>query len=93
VSAPSGGAIVQLSSPTLGTITWPADTVQMAPGDTRMSNVFGGGHRAVLTYVSGPPQTSPSGTIRTTGGASIFLHQLNVSAVAQIRFRVDFITA
>lgn len=93
VPAASGGVIVAFSSPTLGSITWPTAFVQMAPGETYLSNVFGGGHRAILTYVSGPAQTSASGTIRAEGGANIGLHRLNVSAVAPIRFRLDFINA
>lgn len=90
--AASGGVIVQFTS-TLGGITWPTNLTNMAPGDQRNSNPFGGGHRAVLTYVSGPPQSSASGTIRMEGGTSIGLHRLNVSNVAAIRFRLDFINA
>lgn len=90
---PSGGVIVQFTSPALGAITWPSNGINMEVGEQRTSNVFGGGHRAILTYVSGPPQNSPAGTVRMEGGSNIGLHRLNVSAVAPIRFRLDFITA
>ncbi|MFD9903920.1 hypothetical protein [Streptomyces sp. NPDC059063] len=94
VPAASGGVFFQFSSPTLAPsgITWPVNPVQMAPGETWLSNVFGGGHRAILTYVSGPSQNSSAGTIRAEGGVNLGVHRLAVSTVAQIRFRLDFVT-
>lgn len=89
----TGGAIVQFSATSLGgSITWPTSAFQMAVGETLTSNLLPGGRRAVLTYVSGPAQSSPSGTIQPTGGASLFLHRFTTDNTTQpIRFRIDFI--
>lgn len=87
----SGGVIIAFLSPTLGNITWPTNLVNMNVGESRTSDLFGGGRRAVLTYVSGPPAT-PSGTIRMEGGTSIGLHRLSTTNEAPIRFRLDFFT-
>ncbi|WP_030672465.1 hypothetical protein [Streptomyces sp. NRRL B-1347] len=92
VGAQSGGVFMQFSSPTFGTITWPTNNTDMAVGDVRVSNAFGGGHRAVLTYLSGPAAGSAAGTIRMTGGANLGVHFGNVSNAAPIRFRLDFQT-
>lgn len=91
----SGGVFVQLSSPSLAPagITWPTNNQDMAVGTSRMSNPFGGGRRAILTYLSGPAAGSASGTIRMTGGINLGLHFGNVSAAAPIRFRLDFVNA
>lgn len=91
----SGGVFVQFSSPSLAPtgITWPTNFTMMYVGEQRLSNVFGGGHRAVLTYVSGPPQTDPAGTIRMEGGVNIGIHRTATNNVAGIRFRLDFISA
>lgn len=89
----SGGVFVQFSSPSLGNITWPANNTDMAVGTSRMSNPFGGGRRAVLTYLSGPAAGSASGTIRMPGGINVSVHPANVSNQAPIRFRLDFVTA
>lgn len=90
--ASSGGVFMQFSSPSLGPITWPTNNTDMAVGDIRASNPFGGGHRALLTYLSGPAAGSPSGTIRMPGGVNLGLHFGNVSNAAPIRFRLDFQT-
>lgn len=90
----ASGAVHIAFTPTPGgTITWPASAFQMEPGDTVMSNAIPGGRRAILTYVSGPAGSSPSGSIQLPGGSVIRLHGLNVSVAAPIRFRLDFITA
>lgn len=90
----SGGVFMQFSSPSLAPagITWPTNNTDMAVGDVRASNPFGGGHRAVLTYLSGPAAGSASGTIRMPGGINVFVHPANVSAAAPIRFRLDLQT-
>lgn len=89
----SGGVNVVFSSPTLGTITWQANGTAMTVGEQRTSNVFGGGRKAVLTYVSGPPP-SPSLTIRMAGGATLSLHAGTTdNTTPAIRFRLDIITA
>lgn len=88
----SGAVVIQFSSLSLGAITWPTNNTMMEPGDVRISNPFGGGHRAVLTYVSGPAGNSPSGSIRMEGGSNLGIHRGNVSAAAPIRFRLDFVT-
>lgn len=89
----SGAVFVAFTTTPGGTITWPASAFQMEVGETVMSNLIPGGRRAILTYVSGPAQSSPSGTIQLPGGSSIRLHGLNVSVAPPIRFRLDFITA
>jgi hypothetical protein len=90
----SGGVQVQFSSPTLGSITWPTNNTNMAPGEQRTSNVFGGGRRAVLTYLSGPPATDPVQTIRMAGGATLSIHLGGTNnTTPAIRWRLDFITA
>jgi len=88
----SGGVVVNFTVPE-GLITWPTSAFQMDVGETVMSNTIPGGHHAILTYVSGPPMASPSGTVQTAGGANISLHPLTTNIVAPIRFRLDFITA
>lgn len=86
----SGGALVSFSSATYGgLITWPTNLAQMAPGQVRVSNPSGLGHYATLTYVSGPPAASPSGTIRMEGAQTLGLHRTATSIVAPIRFRLD----
>lgn len=90
----SGGVNVSFSSPTLGSITWPVNGTSMAPGEQRTSNVFGGGRRAVLTYLSGPLSTAPSQTIRMLGGATLGIHLGTTdNTTPPIRFRLDFIAA
>lgn len=90
----SGGVQVQFSSPTLGVITWPTNGTSMEPGEQRTSNIFGGGRRAVLTYISGPVAAAPSQTIRMLGGATLGIHLGTTdNTTPAIRFRLDFITA
>lgn len=91
----SGGAIVQFSAVSLGgAITWPTSAFQMEVGETLTSNLIPGGRRAILTYLSGPPQNSTSGTIQPTGGASLFLHRFTTDNThPPIRFRIDFVNA
>lgn len=90
----SGGVNIAFSSPTLGSITWPTNTASMAVGEQRTSNTFGGGRRAVLTYLSGPAANAPSQTIRMTGGATLGIHLGTTdNTTPAIRFRLDFIAA
>lgn len=90
----SGGVNIFFSSPTLGAITWPTNNTDMAIGSSRTSNVFGGGRRAVLTYLSGPAAGSPSQTIRMTGGSTLGVHLGTTdNTTPAIRFRLDFIAA
>lgn len=90
----SGGVQVLFSSPTLGSITWPTDNTDMAVGSSRTSNVFGGGRRAVLTYLSGPAAGSPSQTIRMQGGATLGIHfGTTDNTTPAIRFQLAFIAA
>lgn len=91
--AGSGAVILSFTTTPGGLITWPTSAFQLGVGEQVMSNVIPGGRRAILTYVSGPPQSSASGTVQTAGGATIRLHGNNISSVAPIRFRVDFVTA
>lgn len=87
----SGGVLVQFSSAIFGgALTWATNLTNMAVGERRVSNIMPNGEYAVLTYLSGPPQASPSGTIRMEGGAVIGLHRLNTSIVAPIRFNLAF---
>jgi hypothetical protein len=90
----SGGVNISFASPTLGSITWPTNGTSMAPGEQRTSNVFGGGRRAVLTYISGPPSSAASQTIRMLGGATLGVHLGTTdNTTPPIRFRLDFIAA
>lgn len=90
---PSGAVFVSFTAAGFPTITWPANLTGMDVGEQRLSNVFGGGHRARLTYVSGPPQSASSGTVRTNGGSTIAVHFNNVSAQPPIRFRLELLNA
>jgi hypothetical protein len=88
----SGGVNVFFSS-SLGTITWPTNNASMAVGEQRVSNVFSGNRRAVITYLSGPASTAPSQTIRMTGGSTLGIHLGTTdNTTPPIRFRLDFIT-
>jgi hypothetical protein len=90
----SGGVQVQFSSPTLGAITWPTNGTGMEPGEQRTSNIFGGGRRAVLTYISGPAAGAPSQSIRMLGGATLGIHLGTTdNTTPATRFRLDFIAA
>jgi hypothetical protein len=90
----SGGVNISFSSPTLGSITWPTNATDMAVGSSRTSNIFGGGRRAVLTYISGPPAGSPSQTIRMNGGATLGIHLGTTdNTTPAIRFQISFIAA
>lgn len=88
---PSGAVFVSFTPSGFPTITWPTNFSNMVVGEQRLSNVFGGGHRARLTYLSGPPHTASSGTIRMNGGSTLAVHPLNVSAQLPIRFRLDLL--
>lgn len=92
-SVAGSGAVLSTFTVPGHTITWPVSAFQMAPGETVMSNVIPGGRRAILTYVSGPAQNSASGTIQISSATQIRIHGLNISSVAPIRFRIDFVTA
>ena len=88
---PSGAVFVSFTASGFPAITWPTNLVGMDVGEQRLSNVFGGGHRARLTYVSGPPQSASSGTIRMNGGSTLAVHFNNVSVQPPIRFRLDLL--
>lgn len=88
---PSGAVFISFTAVGFPTITWPTNLANMQIGEQRLSNVFGGGRRARLTYLSGPPHTATSGTIRMNGGSTLAVHPLNVSAQLPIRFRLDLI--
>lgn len=88
---PSGGVFISFTVAGFPTITWPTNLSNMVVGEQRLSNVFGGGHRARLTYLSGPPHTDPSGTIRMSGGSALGVHILTVSTVPPIHFRLDLL--
>lgn len=89
----SGGVLMSFASASLGTITWPVSAFQMGVGDTLTSNQLPGGRRAVLTYLSGPAQSSASGTIQPSSATQLFLHRFTTDNTTQpIRFRIDFVT-
>lgn len=90
---PSGAVFISFTPSGFPTITWPTNFANMAVGEQRLSNVFGGGHRARLTYVSGPPPSATSGTIRMNGGSTLAVHPLNVSAQLPIRFRLELLNS
>ncbi|WP_030236777.1 hypothetical protein [Streptomyces sp. NRRL S-350] len=90
---PSGAAFISFTASGSPAITWPTNLTGMDIGEQRLSNVFGGGHRARLTYVSGPPQSASSGTVRMNGGSTIALHFNNVSVQPPIRFRLELLNA
>lgn len=90
---PSGAVFMVFSTTPGGVISWPVSSFDMNPGDTLTSNLIPGGHRAVLTYLSGPLATSPSRSIQSIGSNTLRIHGGNVSAAAPIRFRIDFINA
>lgn len=88
---PSGAVFISFTVTGFPTITWPTNFSNMSVGDSRLSNVFGGGRRARLTYLSGPPPSATSGSIRMNGGSTIAVHPLNVSAQLPIRFRLELL--
>lgn len=88
---PSGAVFIAFTVTGFPTITWATNFSNMSVGDSRLSNTFGAGRRARLTYLSGPPPTASSGTIRMNGGSTIAVHPLNVSAQLPIRFRLDLL--
>lgn len=88
---PSGAVFVSFTVTGFPTITWPTNLIGMDIGEQRLSNVFGGGHRARLTYLSGPAQSASSGTIRMNGGSTLAVHFNNVSVQPPIRFRLDLL--
>lgn len=90
---PSGAVFISFTASGFPTITWPTNLTNMMLGEQRLSNVFGGGRRALLTYLSGPPHSAPSGTIRMNGGSTLAVHPLNVSTQLPIRFRLDLLNA
>ncbi|MFC8465999.1 hypothetical protein [Streptomyces sp. NPDC057250] len=86
----SGGVFITFASVALGLITWPTNNTGMAPGEARVSNVFDGTKRAVLTYLSGPPSGVQS--IRMTGGSTLALHFATTDNVTPpIRWRLDLL--
>lgn len=90
---PSGAVFIAFTPAGFPAITWPTNLSNMVIGEQRLSNVFGGGHRARLTYLSGPPHTATSGTIRMNGGSTLAVHPLDVSSQLPIRFRIDLVNA
>lgn len=86
----SGGVNISFSSTVLGSVTWPTNLTQMNPGEQRISQPLLGNRRAVLTYVSGPLGSAPSGSIRMTGGATINVHQGATNVAPPIVMRLDF---
>lgn len=90
---PSGAVFLAFTMTPGGVINWPASGFVMEPGETLVSSLIPGGRRAILTYLSGPPASSPSGTIQPIGGSQLRVHGGNVSAVAPIRFRIDIVEA
>lgn len=89
---PSGAAFLIFSANGT-TIQWAQNLANMVVGEQRLSLVFSGGRRARLTYLSGPPGNSPSGTIRMNGVSTIAVHPLNVGTVPPIRFRLELTNA
>lgn len=90
---PSGAVFIAFTPSGFPAIQWAQNFSNMVIGEQRMSLPFGGGRRARLTYLSGPPHTATSGTIRMNGVSTIAVHPLNVSAQLPIRFRLDLINA
>lgn len=88
---PSGAVFISFTPAGFPTIQWAQNFSNMVVGEQRLSLPFGGGRRARLTYLSGPPPTASSGTIRMNGVSTIAVHPLNVSIQPPIRFRLDLI--
>lgn len=87
----SGGAGITFSSPDLGTVTWPL-TGQLNPGAQVLSNALTAGRRVLLTYLSGPLGSSPSGSVRVTSANTVFFHQNSTDgSTAPIRVRLDIL--
>ncbi|QBZ73504.1 hypothetical protein SEA_MISCHIEF19_19 [Streptomyces phage Mischief19] len=90
----SGGAYLIVSSPDLGgTVTWPT-TGQLDPGQTTLSNVTPNGRRVLLSYLSGPLGSAPSGSVQTVSGNQVWFHRNSTSGTAPpIRVRLDFLNS
>ncbi|MFJ5037946.1 hypothetical protein [Streptomyces parvulus] len=85
----AGGSALVFSSTELGTVTW-ANTGQLNPGAQLMSTPLLGGRRVLLTYISGPLGSSPSGSVRIIGNSQVWFHQNATSMTGlPIRVRLD----
>lgn len=83
----SGGVFMHFSSPSLGAITWPVNNAQMTIGEQRYSNLFGGGHIARMTYISGA-----GGSMQMPGGTQLNVHFGSGVVATNNRFLLEFFT-
>ncbi|MEU1815142.1 hypothetical protein ABZ543_08085 [Streptomyces roseifaciens] len=87
----SGGVFMTFSSPDLGTVTW-ANTGQIDPGTQLLSNALTAGRRVLLTYLSGPLGSSPSGSVRIISNSQVWFHQnATIGTAPPIRVRFDIL--
>lgn len=99
---PSSGVLVVASVPALGwTLRWPLPSsgTRMLAGEKVLSDIFGDGYFAALTYVSGPNSlAAPSfgvvcGSIITRSSIGLHLDVGDESANLPVRARLDFFQA